>query len=199
MIDTENTNEIIKVVLMNMNTYLDSLNVAISSIQLSELQKIAGILTKARDSGKMIYIFGNGDSASNALHFAMDLNKGTQVPGKKLFKTMTLNENVPLMTAWGNDTAYDNIFKGQLENFLQAGDVAIGISGSGNSPNVLKAIEFASSKGAITIGFTAMGGGKLKSTAEHCIVVNTNSMEIAEDAHFIIGHMIKMHILGGKQ
>lgn len=196
MIDTENINE---VTIMDMNAYRNELNAAISSLPLQEMQKIASLLVKARDSGKMIYVFGNGDSASNALHLVMDLNKGTQVPGKKLFKAMTLNENVPLMTAWCNDTAYDNIFKGQLENFLQSGDIVIGISGSGNSPNIIKAIDFARSKGAITIGLTAMGGGKLKSAAEHCILVNTNSMEIAEDAHFIIGHMIKMHILGGKQ
>jgi D-sedoheptulose 7-phosphate isomerase len=196
MIDTENTNEVI---LMQMNDYMKELNSAVSSLPIAELQKIAAILVKARDSGKMIYIFGNGDSATNALHLVMDLNKGTKVEGKKLFKAMTLNENVPLMTAWTNDTSYEMVFKGQLENFLQAGDVAIGISGSGNSPNVIKAIEFARSKGAVTVGFTAMGGGKLKSAAEHCIVVNTNSMEIAEDIHFIIGHMIKMHILGGKQ
>ncbi len=189
----ENTS---KGVLMEMNAYLKELNNAISSLPIVELEKIANLLVKARDAGKQIYIFGNGDSATNALHFVMDLNKGTRVEGKKLFKAMTLNENVPLMTAWTNDTSYEMIFKGQLENFLQSGEVVIGISGSGNSPNVIKAIEFARSKGAVTIGLTAMGGGKLKTSAEHCIVVNTNSMEIAEDAHFIIGHMIKMHILG---
>jgi D-sedoheptulose 7-phosphate isomerase len=128
----------------------------------------------------------------------MDLNKGTLTPGKKRFRAMTLNENVPLMTAWTNDTSYEMVFQGQLENFLKSGEVVIGISGSGNSPNVLKAIEFANSKGAVTIGLTAMGGGKLKTLAKHCVVVDTMSMEMAEDAHFIIGHMLKMFILGRK-
>lgn len=183
---------------MNPEAYATELKTAISAIPSAKLKEIATILEQARDAEKNIYIFGNGDSASNALHLAMDLNKGTQVSGKKLFRAMTLNENVPLMTAWTNDTSYENVFQGQLANFLKSGEVVIGISGSGNSPNVLKAIEFANSKGAITIGLTAMGGGKLKALAKHGIIADTNSMEIAEDIHFIIGHMLKMELLSRK-
>jgi D-sedoheptulose 7-phosphate isomerase len=181
---------------MEMKDYLAELNKAVSSLPLDKLKAIAGLLEKARDEGKTIYVFGNGDSATNALHIAMDLGKGTIVPGKKRFRIMTLNENVPLMTAWTNDTSYEQVFREQLENFLQPGDVVIGISGSGNSPNVLRAVEYANESGAITIGLTAIGGGKLKNLAKHCVVVGTDSMEVAEDAHFIIGHMVKMYILG---
>jgi D-sedoheptulose 7-phosphate isomerase len=182
-----------------MQDYLSELKSALSAFPAAKLDEIVVLLEKARDEEKNIYLFGNGDSGTNTLHFAMDLNKGCIVPGKKHFRAMTLNENVPLMTAWTNDTSYENVFVGQLENFLKPGELVIGISGSGNSPNVLKAIEFANSKGAITIGLTAMGGGKLKSLAKHCIVVETKSMEIAEDVHFVIGHVLKMKIIARAQ
>ncbi|MFA6530867.1 MAG: SIS domain-containing protein [Candidatus Micrarchaeia archaeon] len=180
----------------NIPGYMAELNRAVSSLPVSQLETIAKVLESARDEGKNVYVFGNGDSATNALHISMDLNKGTILPGKKRFRVITFNENVPLMTAWTNDESYEAIFKQQLENFLKPGEVVIGISGSGNSPNVLRAIEYANSTGAITIGLTALGGGKLKSLAKHCIVVDTKSMEIAEDVHFIIGHMVKMFIIG---
>lgn len=180
---------------VDMKEYLEKLKSALSSLDQKEIEKIADLLDRAREEGKNIYIFGNGDSATNSLHFAMDLSKGVIIPGKKRFRAISLAENVPLMTAWANDTSYEEVFKGQLENFLQPGEIVIGISGSGNSPNVLKAIEFANQKGAITIGLTAMGGGKLKSAAKHAIIVDTDSMEIAEDVHFVLGHMVKMNIL----
>lgn len=180
----------------NISGYMAELNRAVSALPVKELENIAKLLESARDEGRNVYIFGNGDSATNALHIAMDLNKGTILPGKKRFRVMTLNENVPLMTAWTNDESYEAVFKQQLENFLKPGEVVIGISGSGNSPNVLRAIEYANSAGAITIGLSALGGGKLKSIAKYPIVVDTKSMEIAEDVHFIIGHMVKMFVIG---
>ncbi|MCX6768500.1 MAG: SIS domain-containing protein [Candidatus Micrarchaeota archaeon] len=180
---------------MVMGNYVSTLRSAVDALRLEELEAIADVLNHARENGKRVYIFGNGDSATNSLHYAMDLSKGITVDGKKRFRAISLNENVPLLTALGNDNGYEMVFKSQLEGLLEAGDVVIGISGSGNSPNVLKAIEFANSMGAVTIGMTAMGGGNLKAMAKHSIVVDTNSMEIAEDVHFVIGHMLKMHLI----
>lgn len=180
---------------MVMKDYVSTLRSVVGSLRLEELEAIADVLNRARENGKRVYIFGNGDSATNSLHYAMDLSKGVMVDGKKRFMAISLNENVPLLTALGNDNGYDMVFKSQLEGLLEAGDVVIGISGSGNSPNVLNAIEYANSLGAVTIGITAMGGGKLKMIAKHSIVVDTDSMEIAEDVHFIIGHMLKMHLI----
>jgi D-sedoheptulose 7-phosphate isomerase len=142
-----------------------------------------------------VYVFGNGDSATNAVHFTADLSKGTIVPGRKRLRALCLNDNVPLMTAWGNDTSYDMIFKEQLENLLRSGDVVIGISTSGNSPNVLRAVEYANGAGAHTVGLSAFKGGKLASLAKHNIIAKTDNVEIAEDAHFVIGHLLKIHMI----
>ncbi|HNT60612.1 MAG TPA: SIS domain-containing protein [Candidatus Bilamarchaeaceae archaeon] len=188
---------------MVMKDYVSSLRASVDALRLEELEAAAEVLNHAREHGKRVYIFGNGDSATNSLHYAMDLSKGITVDGERRFRSISLNENVPLLTALGNDYGYEQVFKSQLEGLLEVGDVVIGISGSGNSPNVLKGIEYANSLGAVTIGITAMGGGKLKGIAKHSIVVDTDSMEIAEDVHFIIGHMLKMHLIsrmkGGKK
>jgi len=175
--------------------YLSHLKRAVDSLDPSALDAIASSIAEAAERGKSIYVFGNGDSATNAMHFAADLSKGTIVPGRRRMRVVSLNENVPLMTAWANDTSYDQIYKEQLENHLSPGDVVIGISGSGNSMNIINAIDFANRSGALTIGFTAFDGGKLRSLARHCVVADTDSMEIAEDIHFIIGHLLKARLI----
>jgi len=119
-----------------------------------------------------------------------DLNKLTIVDGKPRFKAIALTDNIPLMTAWGNDTAYENIFVEQMLNFLEAGDVVIGISTSGNSANVVKAIQVASKYGAITVAFTGDDGGQLKDMADHCIFIPNGHIGIQEDGHMILDHVI---------
>lgn len=179
-------------------SYCSNLKLAIDSIEESDILMLADLLIKARDEGRFVYVFGNGDSASNATHFAADLSKGIIMPGKKRLKIFSLTLNIPLMTAWSNDLSYENIFKEQLVDLLKPGDIVIALSGSGNSPNVLSAIKYANGVGATTIGISAMGGGKVAKLANHSIIAKTNNMEIAEDIHWIIGHLVKVSILGRK-
>lgn len=109
---------------------------------------------------------------------------------KDRFKVIGLSDNVPLLTAWANDNGYENIFVEQLKNLLEKGDVVIAISASGNSKNVLRAVEYANTKAAITIGLTGFEGGKLKDMVQECLIVPSNSMERVEDVHLILGHLL---------
>jgi D-sedoheptulose 7-phosphate isomerase len=179
----------------DLRSYVKSLKECLDTIDEKSVAMLADLLLDANSRGGMTYVFGNGDSATNAVHFAADLSKGTIVPGKKRMRVLCLNDNVPVMTAWGNDTSYDMIFLEQLENLLRPGDVVIGISTSGNSPNVLRAMEYANGAGAHTVGLSAFKGGKLVSLAKHNIIAKTDNVEIAEDVHFVIGHLLKMRIL----
>jgi len=155
-------------------------------------EEIVSALVKARDSGKHIYICGNGGSASTASHMASDLNKGANRKDAPRFKAVALTDNIPAMLAWANDLSYDDIFVEQLKNHLEEGDVVVGISGSGNSPNVLKALHYANDKGALTIGLSGFGGGKLAQVAKTCYVVPNNTMQQIEDLHLVIEHMLSL-------
>lgn len=158
----------------------------------SKATEILLILTGARTSGKKVYLMGNGGSASTASHMASDLNKGANRNDAPRFRAIALTDNIPLMMAWANDSSYDDVFVEQLRNHLEAGDVVIGISGSGNSPNVLKAIEYANTKGAVTIGMTGFDGGKLAKMARTVYIVPSHCMQQVEDAHLIMEHMLSM-------
>ncbi len=175
-------------------SYLSELAKSLEALDLRKLGEIGDLLYAAWKNDRTIFIFGNGDSATNALHYALEFCKEGSVPGKKKAKAMCLNENISLMTALSNDVSYDAVFKNQLENFVEKGDVVIGISGSGNSPNVLQAIEYANSVGAQTVGLTAFDGGILARLAKHSLVVQSHNMERAEDVHWIIGHMLRNYL-----
>jgi D-sedoheptulose 7-phosphate isomerase len=155
-------------------------------------EEIVSAFVKARDCGKHIYICGNGGSASTASHMASDLNKGANRKDAPRFKAVALTDNIPAMLAWANDLSYDDIFVEQLKNHLEEGDVVVGISGSGNSPNVLKALHYANDKGALTIGLSGFGGGKLAQVAKTCYVVPNNTMQQIEDLHLVIEHMLSL-------
>ena len=144
----------------SINNYFDRLKSAIDKLDRRELSTFINTLLTARDNDKHIYIMGNGGSASTASHFVCDFNKGMSYKQDKKFKMICLNDNVATMLAYSNDVGYDDVFVEQLKNFLQKGDVVIGISGSGNSKNILKAIEYANSHGAITVGLTGYDGGE---------------------------------------
>ena len=147
-------------------------------------------IIEAGERGGTVFILGNGGSAATASHFACDLAKGTQRPGLRPFRVMALTDNVPLITAWGNDTAYDRIFAEQLRPLVQSGDLVVGISGSGNSPNVLEAMRVAREAGARTIGWTGFRGGKIKDLVDVCVIVPSDSMEQIEDVHLILEHAV---------
>ena len=149
-------------------------------------------LLRAYAEGKSVFIFGNGGSAALASHFACDLGKGTLFGnnGWKRFRVMALTDNIPLISAWANDTSYERIFAEQLQNFVVPGDVAFAISGSGNSPNVLQALKVAERAQATTIGLTGFKGGKMKSLCDFCVILPSDNMQIVEDFHLSVTHAI---------
>jgi D-sedoheptulose 7-phosphate isomerase len=170
--------------------YLKKLQNTISTIDRNEINQVLNVLTEAYHYGSYIYTMGNGGSASTASHFVCDFIKGISYQKEKKFKTISLNDNVATMMAIANDISYDEIFREQLKNFLQEKDIVIGISGSGNSPNVINAIEYANDNDAITIGLSGYDGGKLKKLAQYSIHVNINDMQITEDIHMVMDHLI---------
>lgn len=155
-----------------------------------KMDTIATILLKARTERKTIFIMGNGGSASTASHFVSDLSKGTIVDGFPRFKAIALTDNIPTMLAWANDASYDDIFVEQLKNLMEPGDVIIGISGSGNSANVVKAIKYANENRGITIGISGYDGGALLRCAQENIHAPSNYMQRVEDIHLLLEHLL---------
>jgi D-sedoheptulose 7-phosphate isomerase len=170
--------------------YLGNLVTTLQSLNIEEFTSVANVLRETRSKGKRIFIFGNGGSGSTATHFACDINKGVSYGKKERFRVICLNDNIPTMLAYSNDVGYDVVFKEQLENFVEQDDVVIGISGSGNSKNILYAMELAKEKSAITIGITGFMGGKLKEMTDYSINANFNDMQISEDIHMIWVHIM---------
>lgn len=169
--------------------YFNKLKTTIDNLNRDEIETFIKVLVQAKEAGKMVYIMGNGGSAATASHFCCDFNKGVSYGKDKRFKFICLNDNLATMMAYANDISYDDIFVEQLKNFLNSGDVVIGISGSGNSKNVLKAIEYANSADGTTIGITGYDGGKLKKMAKYSVNTNINDMQISEDIHMILDHL----------
>lgn len=154
------------------------------------LTKAAELLLDCYQRCSTVFILGNGGSAATASHFACDLAKGTQVKGLPAFRVISLNDNVPLMSAWANDTNYDRIFAEQLATLVRAGDLVITISASGNSPNILAAARMARQADAITLALTGQDGGKLSKLADFTIYIPSPSIEQVEDAHLVIAHSL---------
>lgn len=175
---------------MEIDRYIEEARKLVGMLPLVDIRRVAEVLYQAWLRGSKVILLGNGGSAATASHFANDLNKGCAVPGKHRFSAIALTDNVPLITAWGNDTVYENVFAEQLPNFLRPGDVVVAISGSGNSPNVLKAVQMARASGALTLGFTGFRGGKLVGLVDYCIVVPSDCMEQIEDMHLLLEHCI---------
>ncbi len=176
-----------------MNTivrYMERVAELARSIDPADIRRVSDILLQAMYERRQVFLFGNGGSAATASHFAVDLGKGLQGPDGLRMKALSLVDAVPVMTAWANDTDYSRIFAEQVANFAREDDVAIAISGSGNSPNVLLGVEAAARSGATTIGFTGYQGGKLKGLVDFCIVVPSNNMQHIEDLHMILAHVI---------
>lgn len=170
--------------------YLKMVQEILGKISVQEVNAVMNCLNNARLEGKSVFIMGNGGSAATASHFVCDFNKGISEYLEQRFKFMCLNDNIPTMMAYANDTGYENIFVGPLRNFLTRGDVVIGLSGSGNSPNVIKAIEYANENQAITVGFTGYDGGKLKKLSQMGVHVPIDHMQVVEDLHMILDHLM---------
>ncbi len=170
-------------------SYFDKLKSTIDKLEIDKIEQFIKVLLDARDTDRAIFIMGNGGSASTASHFVCDIAKGASYGNDKRFKVVCLNDNLPTIMAYANDISYDDIFVEQLKNQFQKGDVVIGISGSGNSINVLRAVEYANQNGGFTVGFTGYNGGKLKEITELSIDANIDDMQISEDIHLILTHL----------
>lgn len=170
--------------------YKSKLFRSLDTVDLNAVGEAIEILGGARRNNRHIFVCGNGGSASTASHFACDIVKGASFNRESRFRIMALTDSLPTITAYSNDVSYECVFAEQLKNFAQPGDVLIAISGSGNSPNVLRAIEYANSIGCKTIALTGRDGGKLGPLAQLEIRVREQHMGRIEDGHMIICHML---------
>jgi D-sedoheptulose 7-phosphate isomerase len=179
--------------------YKSELLKAIETIELDKVNEAIELFREARANGRRIFVCGNGGSASTASHFACDIVKGASFNRSSRFRIMALTDQLPTLTAYANDVSYDAVFVEQLKNFAEAGDLFMGISGSGNSPNVLRAIEYANSIGCRTVALTGRDGGKLGPLAQLSIQVPAPHMGRIEDAHMIVCHMIAYYFMEEKE
>lgn len=170
--------------------YLEQLKATLDAFPLEQYDAVLAAFLKAHAEGANLFLMGNGGSAATASHMACDLNKGVSFGLARRFKVLCLNDNIPTMMAYANDLSYQDVFAQQLANFVQPGDVVLGISGSGNSENVLRAVALGKQAGALTIGLTGYDGGKLHAQADIGLNIAVNDMQIAEDLHLVIGHML---------
>src|SRR5581483_3667514 len=171
-------------------SYVEELHAALRRLLTPALEEAVQLLRDARARGATVYFCGNGGSASTASHFAADLAKNTAHPVRGRFRTAALVDNVALLTAWGNDNGYEQVFVEQARNLLRPGDVLVAISGSGNSPNVLRAADYARSLGCPVLGLIGFDGGRLRALCDVALVVPGRTIEQAEDGHLILNHAL---------
>ncbi len=172
--------------------YLDRVCREIQRLDLSQLERLSDLIEDAYHAGRFVFICGNGGSGANASHLCEDLAKCTlrDFENQKRLKVLSLTDNTAGIMAWANDEGYDRIFVEQLKNLASPGDLLLAISGSGNSPNILKAIEWANANGLTTVGITGFGGGKLKALAHDNVHAGIDDMGIVESLHQVVFHWI---------
>lgn len=169
--------------------YLAALKNGVDGLPIQDIAAVVSVLREAYEAERGIFVMGNGGSAATASHLVVDLNKGACLKAGKKFRVLCLNDSVPSLTAIGNDLGYELVFVEPLKNFARPGDVVIAISGSGNSPNVLRAVEYANSIGCVTIGLCGFDGGRLMRLARHNILAGAHDMQIVEDLHMVMVHI----------
>lgn len=175
--------------------YRAELRKTIDLIDAAAVDQVIELFRDARENRRHIFVCGNGGSASTASHFACDIVKGASYQREKRFRIMALTDQLPTLTAYANDVGYDTVFAEQLKNFALPGDVVMAISGSGNSPNVIAAVECANSIGCTTVALTGRDGGKLGPLATVNVQVPVQHMGRIEDAHMIVCHMIGYYFM----
>ena len=186
-------------------SFLNRVCQEIERLDIREIEAMADAIYERYQTGRFVYIIGNGGSGANASHLCEDLAKSTvkDFENQKRLKVMSLTDNTPAILAWANDTSYDRIFVEQLKNFAEPGDLLIAISGSGNSPNVLRAVEWANEHGMTTFGVTGYSGGKLKQIAHDSLHCQLDDMGIVESLHLVVFHYVLDDVYGrinlGKQ
>ncbi|MBI3461621.1 MAG: SIS domain-containing protein [Planctomycetes bacterium] len=181
---------------LDFGRYLERCSEELARVEPREIEALSDAIYRAYGEGRMVFICGNGGSGANASHFCEDLGKSTlrrdefENDAVKRLKVMSLTDNTPYILAWANDEGYDRIFVEQLKNFASPGDVLIAISGSGNSPNVLRAVEWADQHGLATFGITGYDGGKLRRLARAGVHVPLDDMGMVESIHLVIFHYV---------
>ena len=178
------------------DAYLTSLTRALSELDKTQIDVALEVISDAWERGAQIITCGNGGSAMTAQHFITDWAKMIPASTGKSFLGRSLLDNMGVLTAYANDVSYEDIFKCQLENILRPNDLLIAISGSGNSENIIRAVDYANNNGAITLGLCGYNGGQLKVKAQHKIWVNVNDMQVCEDIHAMFGHIVMKTFCG---
>jgi D-sedoheptulose 7-phosphate isomerase len=176
--------------------YLSKLSHLLQVIDRQQIDKSIAVIEEAWLSGRRIITLGNGGSSLTALHFITDWNKSIFLATGRPFRGQSLVDNIGLLMAYANDIAFEDVFVEQLKNQLEPSDLVIAISGSGNSPNVVKAVEYANANGAVTLGLCGYRGGRLKELAQHVLWADIDDMQLAEDVHFFFGHMVMQRLCG---
>ncbi|MHB1456448.1 MAG: D-sedoheptulose-7-phosphate isomerase [Armatimonadota bacterium] len=176
------------------NSYINGVINLLSRTPLGPINQLAELVLDAYENDKGVYIMGNGGSASTASHLACDLQKGIKLLSGKPFRVMALTDSVPLMTAWANDFSYADIFAQPLNTWVQPKDLVIAISGSGKSTNVIKAVEVAHNKGAVTAALVGFDGGELGKQAMYRVIIPSEDMQQIEDVHMVVAHLIMRYI-----
>ena len=176
-------------------SYFQKVAAVLPAIPAEPVEQIIATLRQARANGQRVFVFGNGGSSANASHIVNDMIKSTIQPGRPRMKLICLSDNVPTLTAYANDVGYESVFVEQLKNFAQVGDLVMAISGSGNSPNVLRAVEYANSIGCRTLALTGRDGGKLGPLAQLNIQASEPHMGRIEEVHLTICHMIGYYFI----
>jgi D-sedoheptulose 7-phosphate isomerase len=174
--------------------YLARLTTLLGRIDTEQVDNAVKLIADAWQAGRQIITLGNGGSSLTALHFINDWNKSIFMATGKPFRGRSLVDNMGLVMAYGNDTSFQDIFVEQLKNVLQAGDLVIAISGSGNSENVIRAVRYANENGAVTLGLCGYRGGKLKALAQHVVWADIDDMQLSEDVHAIFGHIVMQRL-----
>lgn len=170
--------------------YLDEMGNILHQLPQDRIAQVIRIFKQARSEHKHIFLIGNGGSAATASHFANDLLKSTVAEGKPRMKVIALTDSIPIMLAYANDCGYETIFAEQLDALAAPGDMLVAFSGSGRSPNVIRALDLARQRGLTTIGFTGRDGGQMQERCDICLVVPCQPMEQIEDVHVVLTHLI---------
>jgi D-sedoheptulose 7-phosphate isomerase len=170
--------------------YLDEISSILQQLPQDQIAQIIQTLDQARMDRKKIFLIGNGGSAATASHFANDLIKSTIIDGKPRMKVIALTDNIPVMLAYANDCGYETIFAEQLDALAEPGDLLVVFSGSGRSPNVIRALDLARQRDLTTIGFTGRDGGDMRERCDICLIAPCQAMEHIEDVHVLLCHLI---------
>ena len=173
-----------------------SLTAAIAGLRQQPIAEVLALLEHARSSGRTIFTFGNGGSAATAMHMACDLSKNTRSPGTPVLRVLCLNDNVATLSAFGNDEGYESVFAEPLRALARPTDIAIAVSASGNSPNIIRAVEVARDLEMTIIGLTGAAGGRLAGLVDICLRANAISLEQIEDIHLVLNHLLTVLLRG---